>query len=158
MDDLEFREMTEEEFSKYLDPMIESYAQERARNLRVPVEREREAARKQVKELLPEGLKTKGHLLYNVVIKKTGEEVGELWVKLEEEAKHAFIYDISIREDMRGRGLGKQTLSLLDTKLAERKIEQVGLNVFADNLVAQSLYKSMGYYPVAFAMQKDLRG
>jgi ribosomal protein S18 acetylase RimI-like enzyme len=149
--------MTEEEFSEYLDPMVESYARERARNFRVPIEDEREVAIRQVSELLSEGVKTKEHFLYTIVAKKTGETVGHLWVKMEVEKKHAFIYDISIREDLRGRGFGRQALRLLDAKLAEKKVEQVGLFVWADNVIAQNLYESEGYYPVGFALQKNLR-
>jgi len=156
MNDVVFREMTEDEFANYLPPMVERYAQERARNFRVPSEEERKVAKKQVNDLLKDGLKTEGHFLYNIVNKKTGETVGDLWFGVEVERRRAFIYNISIREDLRGKGFGKQTLRLMETTLAERNVEKIGLYVWADNSVAQNLYRSLGYYDVGLNLQKDL--
>ena len=156
---VEFRKMIEDEFSHYLESSLESYAQDRARNFKRPIEEERTVARQQVKNILKNGINTKGHFLFNVVARETGDTVGYVWVYVDEttwKKKLAFLYDIIIQERFRGRGYGRKTLELVEAKLREMNVASIGLHVFADNAVAINLYKTQGYYTASFNMQKDL--
>ena len=153
---LELRKMTEEDFAQCLGPMVESYAQDITRNIRRPIDEVRKEAQEQVNRILPNGLSTDGHLIFNVVESTTGERIGHIWVSLEKEENRAFLYDILIEAPFRGRGFGRRSLQLIETKLRELGIKQLGLHVFGDNQTAISLYKTQGYYTTGFNMQKEL--
>src|SRR5690606_25540597 len=64
-------------------------------------------AEESMARLLPDGLDTPGQRLWTVQ-DRDAEAVGLLWVHLQEEL--AFIYDIEMRESVRGLGYGTQTL------------------------------------------------
>lgn len=153
---IEFRKMSENEFSRYRELSLEAYAQDIARNFKRPIEIVRSEAEEQVNRILKDGLSTQGHFLFNVVEKKTGETIGHVWFNVERDKKRAFLYDIIIHEPYRGKGLGRKTLQLVEEKLREMGASQLGLHVFAHNEVAIHLYKAQGYYTTSFNMQKDL--
>lgn len=151
-----FRKMTRDEFSRYRKLSLESYAQDIARNFRRPVDVVRIEAKEQVRRILRAGLSTPGHFLYNVLEKKTGETIGLIWFNVDDDKKRAFLYDILIYQPYRGKGYGKRTLELLETKLRHLGVTQFGLHVFVHNRVAIKLYKAHGFYTASFNMQKDV--
>lgn len=153
---IEFQKMTQQEFAKYNRPQLENYAQAIARNFKRPIRGVRIEARKQVKQILKHGLSTRGHYLFNVIQKRTGQTIGHVWIKVEKENEHAFLYDIVIYRHFRGKSYGKKTLRLIETQLRRMGIKQLGLHVFADNHVAINLYKTRGFRIVSFNMQKAL--
>ena len=153
---IEFRQMSQEEYFKYSVPQLESYAQDIARNFKRPIDEVRIEAKEQVNRVLKEGLSTQGHFLFNVIERKTGETVGHIWYNVERDKRHAFLYDILIHKLYRGKGYGRKTLQLLEAKLRDMGITQLGLHVFADNQGAINLYKKQDYYTASFNMQKDL--
>ncbi len=148
--------MSQQEFSKYSEPQLESYAQDIARNFKRPIDEVRIEAKEQVNRILKDGLSTQGHFLFNVIDKKTGETVGHIWYNVEKDKKRAFLYDILIHNRYRGKGYGRKTLQLLEAKLRDMGIKQLGLHVFGDNQVAINLYKRQDYYTTSFNMQKEL--
>lgn len=155
-DAIEFLEMNEDEFSSYKGPQLEKYAQDIAKTFKRPIEEVRNEAQEQVNRLLKNGLSTPGHFLYNVIEKKSGTIVGHVWFNLEKEKKRAFLYDILIQESYRGKGYGRKTMQLLEAKLRDMGVSQLGLHVFANNEVAINLYKTQGFYLASHNMQKDL--
>jgi len=148
--------MTRDEFSRYRKLSLESYAQDIARNFRRPIDVVRIEAKEQVRRILRDGLSTPGHFLYNVLEKKTGETIGLIWFNVDNDKKRAFLYDILIYQSYRGKGYGRRTLELLETKLRDLRVTQFGLHVFAHNRVAIKLYKAHGFYTASFNMQKDI--
>lgn len=150
------RPMTEEEFSAYKHPSMEAYALERSRNFDTPVEEERRVATRQFAQLLKDGLRTEGQLLWKVTVTGTGEVVGSLWVYVDGETAAAFIYDINIDRQQRGKGYGGATLTALERELRSMGVTRIGLNVFADNSVAMGLYRRQGYKITNYSMQKRL--
>jgi len=151
-----FRKMTRDEFSKYRKLSLEEYAQDIARNFRRPIDEVRTEAKQQVRRILRNGLSTPGHFLYNVLEKKTSETIGLIWFNVDDDKKRAFLYDILIYQPHRGKGYGRRTLELLETKLRNLGVTQFGLHVFAHNQVAIKLYKTHGFYTASFNMQKDI--
>lgn len=153
---IDFRKMSSADFSRYRKLSLESYAQDIARNFKRPIGEVRIEARRQVKQILKDGLSTRGHFLYNVLDRETGETAGLIWFKVDKAKKSAFLYDILIHEAYRGKGYGKKTLELLEAKLRQMGVTQLGLHVFGHNQVAVNLYKTQGFYTASFNMQKDL--
>lgn len=149
------RPMTDADYEPYLRNLLEGYARERADNFGTPLEEERVIGERQTAQLLPDGPRTPNHFLWTVV----GDDdapIGVLWVHVQPDTRQAFIYDIEMREDQRGKGYGKATLDALEAELRPRGITRIALNVFAKNAAARRLYEHAGYYPVATSMQKDL--
>jgi ribosomal protein S18 acetylase RimI-like enzyme len=151
------RPMTSSEFEAYIPGLRESYARERAQNLRDSLESQLVEADKQISELLPQGAETPNHFLWHVMAEEEGNSipVGVLWVFLDREAQKAFIYDIQIDPPYQGKGYGGDTLACLENELRPYSVRQIGLNVFGDNARAFRLYQKAGYYIVATHMQKD---
>jgi ribosomal protein S18 acetylase RimI-like enzyme len=149
------RPMTPEEFTTFRAEGLEDYAHERARNLNHPIEEERAEATRQYDHLLPDGVGSPGQRLWSV-LDGAGAVVGSLWVALKDGATHAFIYYIVINADQRGKGYGKATLDALDATLKPLGVTHIGLNVFADNPIAQRLYARQGYTITNYSMQKQI--
>ena len=61
-----------------------------------------------------------------------------------------------IDPDLRGRGLGRRAMELVEREVRARGLERVELNVFGGNAVARSLYRSLGYAERAVIMSKEL--
>jgi ribosomal protein S18 acetylase RimI-like enzyme len=149
------RPMTEPEFEAYTSVMWENYAQERARNAGTPIEQERAVVAQQRAELQKDGMRTAGHH-YWTVVDDAGAPVGILWVFVDPERTRAFIYDIEMRADQRGKGYGKATLDLLEAEMRPLGVKRIELSVFGDNAVAERLYRRQGYRTITTAMAKDL--
>lgn len=152
---LALRPMTEEEYTQFMAFLEEEYPRDRSRNLGTPLEEERAGSLKQINGLLPQGFQTPGHFFW-MVVDEGGATMGRLWVAVDAAKGQAFIYDIAIDEGQRGKGYGRQTLELLDAEARRLGLRRIVLNVFGDNAVAQHLYRTAGYHPVAILMRKDL--
>lgn len=68
----------------------------------------------------------------------------------------AWIYDIEVMEDHRGKGYGRAILHAAEQETLKNGVNSIGLNVFGTNTVARSLYESAGYEITAQQMQKEI--
>ena len=148
--------MIQPEYEEYLKHLIPDYA---ADNVRAGYWDESEAlekSRQQVESLLPQGLQTKDHYIYSLY--DGDQKVGMIWLKAEMDraVKGGFIYDVLVDEKFRGRGYGKQVMSLIEEKARELGLKSIGLHVFGYNTVAKNLYESVGYEVSSFNMIKKL--
>ena len=132
--------MTEEEFAAYLARAVRSYADAHARAGDVEPGEALERAQKDYDELLPEGLRSKNQHLFTLAHETLGA-IGLVWFQLTERngKKSAYLYDIEVREDLRGQGLGRRALELVEAKLRDLGARSVGLNVFGYNHAARAL-------------------
>ena len=62
-----------------------------------------------------------------------------------------------IDKELRGRGLGAATLKAIEAHALERGAQAIELSVFAQNLVAKSLYTKLGFQAASVRMVKALR-
>ena len=114
-------------------------------------------AKRQTETLLPEGRTTKGHHFLRVL--EDGRLVGWLWIGPHPDKQGAaWIYDIEIDEEARGRGIGRRAMLAAEKLVAAEGASELGLNVFGSNLRAIALYQSLGYATVAIQMYKRLAG
>jgi ribosomal protein S18 acetylase RimI-like enzyme len=148
--------MTEEEFAVYLARAVRSYADAHTRAGDVEPEEALERAQKDYDELLPHGLRTKNQHLFTLAHETLGA-IGLVWFELKErrEKKSGYLFDIEIREDLRGQGLGRRALELAEAKLRALGACSVGLNVFGYNHAARALYEKMGYQITGMGMKKE---
>lgn len=153
---IHLRPMTEEEFAALKAAMYASYPEDRARAIGGDATAEEiENGRRQVDELMGEGVQSKAHHYWKMVAPDAGA-VGDLWVFVDEAKRRAFIYFIGTDAAYRGRGYGYQALEALEAEVRPLGVTQIALNVFGDNDVARRLYERAGYQTQAISMAKDL--
>jgi ribosomal protein S18 acetylase RimI-like enzyme len=68
----------------------------------------------------------------------------------------AWLYDIAVEPELRGRGLGRALLRLVEDEVRAEGVSRIELNVFGDNSPARRLYESAGYTEIARQMAKNL--
>ncbi|MFC8132435.1 GNAT family N-acetyltransferase [Streptomyces sp. NPDC057302] len=147
----EGREMTEAEYEVWLAREKEDYAQtwiERG----VPEAEARAKSDADHADHLPQGLATPGTSLS--VLTHEGTKVGTLWLALRD--GDAFVFDVEVDEEHRGRGHGRSLMLLAETQARAVGLRRIGLNVFAGNTPALRLYESLGYEPVMYYVYKQL--
>ncbi|MDN3295312.1 GNAT family N-acetyltransferase [Streptomyces ficellus] len=142
---VEVRPMSEAEYRVWEDRSTESFARswtERG----VAAERARAKAEVSRRENLPAGLATEGTAFHVAV--REGVPVAHLWTGRRELApgeEAAFVYDIEVADDHRGKGYGRALMLLAERIALEGGERRIGLHVFAGNTPALRLYESLGY-------------
>jgi ribosomal protein S18 acetylase RimI-like enzyme len=118
---------------------------------------EPEVARGKAEADIPQALSLPTQQLF--VVEDDGEPVGHLWLAERDLDGRAtlFVYDVFVREEHRGRGLGRQAMLLAEEEARRRGIESITLNVFGGNDVARALYRSLDFDEVYVGMRKKLQ-
>jgi GNAT superfamily N-acetyltransferase len=69
---------------------------------------------------------------------------------------YAYIHDIAVRSDLRGKGIGKLLLTEADTFAREQGAVCLRISVLAENGGALSLYQSFGFKPRVVELEKSV--
>jgi ribosomal protein S18 acetylase RimI-like enzyme len=151
------RPLRDDEYPEFVETSRREYAEDLRRNGGMDRDPAEAKAAKDFETLLPEGLATAAHWIC-AIEEQTGERVGRLWFARRDEHGQsvAFLYDITIEEPQRGRGLGRAAMLAFEATAAEQGLEVLELNVFGGNARARGLYRSLGYTETAVHMQKRL--
>jgi len=154
---LALRPMLPDEFVTYLDRAIDDYAAELERNGKATGEAAQIASRASFDSLLPDGLATLGHTVLVATGPSHAERIGVLWFgPSTDDPAMAWIYDITVDEEKRGRGWGRAIMRAFEGEARMRGFTRAGLNVYGDNHIARRLYESLGYAETARQLHKDL--
>lgn len=152
--------MGETQFQSYVATAVEDYAQAHLKSGDCAPEDALSLAKKDYEELLPNGLQSENQFLLSIRddALAANETIGMVWVgvKAKRVVKSAFIYDLSIREDLRGKGYGRKVMEKVEKFVQEMGIDAIGLNVFGYNHAARALYEKMGYEITGIGMIKRL--
>jgi ribosomal protein S18 acetylase RimI-like enzyme len=148
--------MSDAQFAEFRPSLAENYAQDIAANTGTDIEQACADADKEIGMLLSKGLQTLGHFLQVVRCAQTAEAIGATWWSIDQSATRAFIYYIYVAEAHRGKGYGRAIMRHLDATLGDAGIEQVSLNVFANNAAARRLYEESGFAVSNMMMTKRL--
>ncbi len=150
--------MTDDEYERWQVELAEAFvAEARAAGRSMPDD----AVQRELEEnatLLPERAATP-RMLVVTAEDADGARVGRAWVSLDHPRgapDTAFIYDIEVDEQHRGKGLGKQLLAAIERAVADAGIGSLELNVFGNNAPALSLYESAGFTVTSQQMRKPL--
>lgn len=146
--------MPSQAFEAYQQQSILDYADNKVKAGNWPADDSLERSRREFHILLPHGLNTPNHFIFNIVNNVTGISVGAVWLKVEE--RQSFIYDFLIFENMRAKGLGRAALRLIEKKASELGAHKIALHVFGFNTHARALYESAGFETANVSMQKNL--
>ncbi|HEX8371921.1 MAG TPA: GNAT family N-acetyltransferase [Chthoniobacterales bacterium] len=155
---IELVPMDEPEFAAFLEHAIPSYAAEKVLagswTLEESVERSAEA----YLTLLPNGLATAHHFLFNIREPVSGENVGVVWLADDREnsPRGGFIYELSIAESHRRTGLAQAAMKAIEEKARGMGIDTLRLHVFGQNRPARLLYEKLGYETTDINMAKRL--
>ena len=156
MDGLQIRPMTAEEFDAYRERSISEYAAEHVRAGNWSPSQAEKLAAKEMDDVLTDGVDTRGMLLLVAEIESAGL-IGLVWVELQHRrTTGAWIYDIQIVPEQRGRGYGRALLRAAEREAQKRGVNSIALNVFGENVVARKLYESSGYEVTSLFMRKAL--
>jgi len=155
---IQLEPMPEDEFNEFLEQAVRDYAEENVKGGRWSQENALERSRKDYANLLPEGLNTKDHYLFQVVDMEKKLKLGVIWLHTRFDDFHpsGFIYEILIDEPFRGQGYGKQAMLAIEEKAREFGLKSIGLHVFVHNTIAVKLYEKLGYQNQSLLMSKDL--
>ncbi len=152
------RPMTPEEFVPYEDADAHHYAENMVRAGFWSSDGAFNKAKNIHANLLPDGVHTNDHLFFVIEDTQTRDPIGVIWLFIDQgtQPPSGFIYDLLLHAQFRGQGMGKQAMLALEQKAKELGLASLALNVFEDNLVAKSLYTSLGYAIQSFNMRKLL--
>jgi ribosomal protein S18 acetylase RimI-like enzyme len=152
--DLRFEELDPAALAEWLVETRTSYVEQRIEAGDSPDEAEANASRS-LEQLVPGGSPAPGQLIGRL---RLGDEtVGRLWVgPAGPDPERWWVWDIAIREDQRGRGLGRQAMVLAEELARSHGATTIGLNVFGQNQIARGLYASLDYREQAVQMRKSL--
>ncbi|WP_327357426.1 GNAT family N-acetyltransferase [Streptomyces sp. NBC_01304] len=145
------RPMTEPEYATWLAQGKVAYAQDWIER-GVPEAEAHAKSEADHASSLPNGLRTPGVVFR--VLEHAGAAVGTLWVSMRDDG--AYVYDVLVGEEHRGRGHGRTLMLLAETEARTGGADRIGLNVFAGNTPALRLYESLGYRPVTYFLYKSL--
>ncbi|BBH70760.1 hypothetical protein ACTI_74450 [Actinoplanes sp. OR16] len=153
MAEVSVRPMTATEFENWQHELAADYAREQVAAGNWPAEGAYERAREGNAALLAAG----DHLTLTGV---AGDQpIGRLWIGLDHPRGVpgcAFLYDIEVAAEHRGRGLGRALLAAGEEAARAGGAQSLELNVFGSNAKAAALYLSSGYEVVTQQLRKPL--
>ena len=148
--------MSEAAFAKYTAGHIPAYAEDKIKSGQWQRDEALELSRRNFHELLPEGLATPDHHLFEIC--SDDETVGALWFAVLPRGKHrtAYVYDVLVYPPHQGQGHGTRAFRALEDFVKERGLAGIALQVFGHNPGAQKLYRRLGFYPTNIHMFKSI--
>jgi ribosomal protein S18 acetylase RimI-like enzyme len=157
VDDLRIQPMTAAEFGEVRSRLIRDFAADQVRAGAWAAADAEDRAASQTDGLLPQGVRTPGMLLLTAQA-ADGTRIGHVWIALQhpDAGQDAWIYDIEIAPEQRGRGYGRALLAAAARAAAPHGARGMGLNVFGPNAVARGLYESAGYEITTMQLRKEL--
>ena len=149
------RKMSKEEFVFYFENKVARYADVLSEN---SYEYGNEdfylKAKTQLTNILPKGIETPNHHLFNLNLEN--QVIGYVWIKVEKEKKSAILYEIYIFEEYRGKGLGTEVMTSVEAWLEQEDIHFFKLHVFGSNTRARKLYEELGFGIAGINMVKTI--
>lgn len=151
------RPMERAEFVDFERRTREGYAEDLATLEGSSAPAARRRAAEEHDRLLPHGAETPGHV-FLVIQAHDGGRLGTVWFaeQAQDGARSAYLYDITVDEAHRGRGVGAAAMAALQEEVRERGLAWIDLTVAGSNEVARHLYDKLGYRTASVRMRKLL--
>ena len=146
---LELKPMNQDIYNNYIKNAIQQYASELSKSRGIDIDEAIQLTNNEFDALLPDGLKSKNQFLYKI-INDENENIGIMWFSTESNHgdNEAFLYDIEINKEYRGKGYGRESMKLLESKIKEFNLGSICLHVFLRNEIACTLYNKIGYQEI----------
>ena len=151
-----FEPMSSADFDHWYLECVRGYAEAKCRAGAWTPEDSLEKSKAETGRILYQGQSTPGQGFLNAVV--DGEVVGTVWHgdQVLFTGIKAFVWDITVRPDLRGQGIGQKIMKLLFLHLKALGYQEVGLNVFGYNEAAIRLYNSLGFEVTSQQMNRQL--
>ncbi|HYT00232.1 MAG TPA: GNAT family N-acetyltransferase [Thermoplasmata archaeon] len=156
--------LTTSERNAFLEAEMVRYAEAKSRAGVWTPDEAPARAREEIEQLLHGRPELRGHRFYKA-LDGSRREIGWAWIGpvpgTEADRRTRWLFQILVKEEFRGQGFGRALLRAAEERAASDGAEMLGLNVWAFNDVARSLYESSGYetvarYPAGTEMRKHL--
>ena len=152
---MHFEPITEKEFPDYWRYSVESWIRDMQRAGFLREDITLEEAEKEARKFIPSGLSTEGHHIMHIM--NGNDAVGTIWYEIRDKAmKEAYLWDILIDENQRGKGYGNEAMRELERTARKEGAGRIQLNVFGFNSTARNMYLKMGYRDAAITMMKHI--
>ncbi|MCQ4086448.1 GNAT family N-acetyltransferase [Saccharibacillus sp. JS10] len=150
--------MNEEEFRVYRARAVIEFAEDKVKAGTWNEEESLKLSEESYRKYLPDGIHTEGHHLYMIRQPNEQKQIGNIWLHVSEAPAGtvAFLYDIVIEEEYRGKGFGQATMQALDEAARSLGATTIGLHVFGHNETALHVYQKAGYVITDYQMSKKL--
>lgn len=150
--------MQADAYPRFLDEAVTGYAEDNVVAGRWPVDGALELSRAEFSRLLPAGLETPDHRIYEIEDEATGQKVGFVWLAFMQKGtmKSAYVYQVIVQSEFRRRGHARAALQSLEAIAVSEGASSIGLHVFQHNPGAQELYALLGYRINSVNMLKPL--
>ena len=161
---LELKPMNQDQYNNYITYSKNNYAQEIIKSRGIGIEEATQITNKEFDALLSDGLKSKNQYLYTIE-NNENENIGIMWFS--SQSNHGdnelYLFDVEVNKEYRGKGYGRKSMDLLESKVKEFNMHTISLHVFLHNKIAYSLYNKIGYKEVkrgkaGVIMKKTLKG
>ena len=150
--------MHAETYAAYKAAEVAAYADEKVKAGMWAKEGALERSLAEIESLLPLGLETPDHYLFEMVAAKGGPTVGYLWFAVEERSGHrgAYVYDVEVLEPHRRQGHAGRAFQALEAIVRSMGLARIALHVSGYNTGAQDLYRQLGFEATGISMLKTL--
>lgn len=142
---IELTLMNEQNFRSFIDIAVVNFAKDKVINGSWKEDTALEQSMSAFNSLLPEGEKTENNVLKNIVFEN--QNIGYIWYSInkKQEPYYAYLFEIFISPEYRGRGFGTEAMSLCMKEIKGKDIDDVWLHVFGHNQSALKLYQQLGF-------------
>jgi ribosomal protein S18 acetylase RimI-like enzyme len=154
---MKMENMNEAEFDAFYEASLAWLFEIRAAETGLSLEEVQPRVEDELKERLPDGLKTPGNYFLNLKL-EDGINAGYLWFAVREHfaKRRIFILEIKVLDEYRGNGYSKFMLNWLEEETKRLGFSEIGLHVLGNNRVARNLYEQMGYEPTSLYLAKKI--
>lgn len=134
-------------YPRFLDEAVTGYATDNVAAGRWPADEALELSRAEFARLLPAGLETADHRIYEIEDEAGGHVVGFVWLAFVPKGamKSAYVYQVFVQPEFRRQGHARAALQSLEAIAVSEGASNIGLHVFQHNPGAQALYAFLGY-------------
>ena len=148
--------MLPEAFAAFAEAANASYAEDNVNIGRWPAGDALELARAEMAQLLPQGLSTPNHFIYEIRDVSGTTSVGALWFAAvgTGSARSAYVYNILVLPAFRRCGHARRAFAALEQIACALGLQSIRLNVFAHNPAAHALYRSLGFDVMSMNMRR----
>lgn len=152
--------MRAEAYAAYKAAEVAAYAEEKVKAGMWAKEGALECSLAEIEGLLPLGLATPDHHLFEMVAAEGGPTVGTLWFAVEERNGHrgAYVYNVEVTQAFRRQGHARRAFRALEAMVASMGLARIALHVSGFNTGAQDLYRQLGFEATGISMLKTLGG
>jgi ribosomal protein S18 acetylase RimI-like enzyme len=150
--------MQAEAFPAFFELAVAGYADDNVASGRWLEHEAVQLAQSETQRLLPQGVATPDHYLYEIKGESSADPVGFLWFAALPRGSRrvAYLFQLHVHSPFRRRGHARAALAALEQLAIGLGLAGVALNVFGSNVEAQALYRAAGYGVTSIGMHKDL--